>query len=1155
MSDMAVEDYTKTLYDNLKSNYQLTEQETLEIRRFLDQQLADLRYVEQQIRSTYGSLLKDQADATCQVDDIRTVLAPLRRVPSEIWGEIFSLCLPTDRNAMMTTQEAPGLLGLVCKRWRDISITTQKLWTTIHVPLLLSCPSQPDLDTLELETFQSEAVKNWLDRSGNYPLSISISELDFGVRNQAGAQPGGMLMIDTLIQYSSRWEKLEVTCSRNTFMKLVNVPGEQCPLLESLSIKGISMPSSTNIDFSNAALLLAPRLSTLRLINPFGNTLTYLMGWYGIIELFLDSADPTTLVPSAFVTFLLAMCPMLTGDSFIPQGIWITEYRLPPYQFHSAFSAPALKEFKLDSEHIIRDIGEFPVVNFLHRCSVLEILILSPAGLHNVHITQALRVCPLITTLILQADKENKVHASIRSRTSPVSDELLQALTAPDNHTFENPNDYLCSHLQHFQCKRNAISDDILLKFIKSRTDPKKSWVDQLRTVTISRFYRRWTIDIRAQLTAEIENGLEINLQYFESKPVLPSQGMYWNDSVDDGTTLLKVSKSDKLMSSTILESVERSLEQSLQLLLKTNDPPSDVDAKEYKWILDQKLVKIAGNAREISNGLLLLKHNEISSTIAGFRTLLSPYRRLPVALWQKIFTFCLPTDHNAIMSATEAPMLLGTVCRYWRGITLSTPSLWASLHIPIIYSRHPPLSEEETVARSIYLRESVQSWLGRSGSCSLSLSVAEIPPKDGQPNILDIDLGTVLFNLLTQYSRRWNSFEFTGSMLLPPLLALTPDDVPILESLSIDASNPVDGSTASIFGACRLQILRLKNMSGPLLKYGVSWSNITKLFIACHGQETQVSDNLLTSDVILKVLSRCNKLVSCYLEATEDGYPLGLMTSINLSSLEKLTVKESGHRISKIWTSIFTPALKYLKVELVSHTAKAKPPMVKLLSRSPVLETLVFNPDCFTFQATVNFLFNAPAITTLVMKPESFNMCPIIQIEDGSFTNAPPLLDDEIIQCLTTVTAQPPKIPSSTFSRLNKIVKLLTPMKQSTSSSLAPSIPQLCPLLQNLEFGYSNSFSDEALLQFIQARTTITQGTQTNRLRSVKGEFRGRSMKLDLKESLEAEISAGFKLELNYSDKVKEVIPLSGIHWNYSGEDLGACEHCHDFQDHVTVR
>ncbi|KNZ77896.1 hypothetical protein J132_03172 [Termitomyces sp. J132] len=427
------------------------------------------------------------------------------------------------------------------------------------------------------------------------------------------------------------------------------------------------------------------------------------------------------------------------------------------------------------------------------------------------------------------------------------------------------------------------------------------------------------------------------------------------------------------------------------------------------------------------------------------------------------------------------------TGCKYWREITLATPSLWVSLHIPIIYSRHPPLSEVETVTRSLILRKSVQSWLV------------------GEPDVLGNDLGTALFNLLTSYSRRWKSFEWTGSTLLPPLLALTPDEVPILESLSINV------------------ILRLKNMPGPLLKCGVSWSNITELFIACHNQQqARAANNPLTPDVILTVLSRCNKLVSCYLEATEViSYELPqLRKHITLPSLEKLT---------------------------------AKPPMVKLISLSPALETFVFNPDYLTFQATMNCLTNAPTITTLVMKPESFYICPIMQCEDGHFINAPPLLDDEIIQRLTATRQLPTTSPSS-FTRLNETVKLLAPVKRSTSSSLpgGPGIPQLCPFLQNFEFGYSNYFTEEALLRFIQTRTTISEGTKTKRLQRVKGEVREHLMKVDFEEALAAEISAGFKLELDYQTKVEEVTPLSGIYWNYKEEDCPACECCFDFQDHV---
>ncbi|KAJ7149772.1 hypothetical protein C8R43DRAFT_856842, partial [Mycena crocata] len=77
----------------------------------------------------------------------------------------------------------------------------------------------------------------------------------------------------------------------------------------------------------------------------------------------------------------------------------------------------------------------------------------------------------------------------------------------------------------------------------------------------------------------------------------------------------------------------------------------------------------------------LCQKRTALASYIESHKALVSPARRLPRDIVEQIFIACLPANHNAVMSAREAPLLLETVCRGWRGISRSTPALWTSLH------------------------------------------------------------------------------------------------------------------------------------------------------------------------------------------------------------------------------------------------------------------------------------------------------------------------------------------------------------------------------------------------------------------------------------------------------------------------------------------
>ncbi|KAJ2936230.1 hypothetical protein H1R20_g864, partial [Candolleomyces eurysporus] len=87
----------------------------------------------------------------------RAMLSPVRRVPAEIWAEIFVFVLPQKffdgdhREQLMNLQ-------LVCKTWRNAARLKHRLWSGLLI----------DMD--DLETFPPvEKIVEWLGRSGAVP--------------------------------------------------------------------------------------------------------------------------------------------------------------------------------------------------------------------------------------------------------------------------------------------------------------------------------------------------------------------------------------------------------------------------------------------------------------------------------------------------------------------------------------------------------------------------------------------------------------------------------------------------------------------------------------------------------------------------------------------------------------------------------------------------------------------------------------------------------------------------------------------------------------------------------------------------------------------------------------------------------------------------
>ncbi|KAJ7442992.1 hypothetical protein FB451DRAFT_1437904 [Mycena latifolia] len=170
-----------------------------------------------------------------------------------------------------------------------------------------------------------------------------------------------------------------------------------------------------------------------------------------------------------------------------------------------------------------------------------------------------------------------------------------------------------------------------------------------------------------------------------------------------------------------------------------------------------------------------------ISAYVDAHKALISPARRLPLDVIQEIFVACLPTHRNCVMSAVEAPVLLGRICSSWRSISLSTPRLWSRLHIvePQFRSITLPDFVEKKLAQRL---ETTKMWLGRSGNCPLSISLQPT----GRSHFAVSQ--NQLFPALLPFASRWEHISFTALLhCIETVAHLTEADVPMLKSVSIE--------------------------------------------------------------------------------------------------------------------------------------------------------------------------------------------------------------------------------------------------------------------------------------------------------------------------------------------------------------------------------
>jgi hypothetical protein len=91
----------------------------------------------------------------------RAVVSPVRRVPEEIWAEIFAFVFP---RKLFQEDDRWDLvdLQLVCKAWRDAARSKHQLWSGVHV------------DMEDFEEFPRVKIEEWLNRSGSVPRSLEV---------------------------------------------------------------------------------------------------------------------------------------------------------------------------------------------------------------------------------------------------------------------------------------------------------------------------------------------------------------------------------------------------------------------------------------------------------------------------------------------------------------------------------------------------------------------------------------------------------------------------------------------------------------------------------------------------------------------------------------------------------------------------------------------------------------------------------------------------------------------------------------------------------------------------------------------------------------------------------------------------------------------
>ena len=108
----------------LDTNYAPSSEEQATIKALILEPEQRIRQLEEEI-----------ADLRRFVGRHRTLLAPCRQLPADVWREIFVFYLPIGELGLCvrSTSRAPLLLTAICRTWRAIALNTPRLWNAIHI--------------------------------------------------------------------------------------------------------------------------------------------------------------------------------------------------------------------------------------------------------------------------------------------------------------------------------------------------------------------------------------------------------------------------------------------------------------------------------------------------------------------------------------------------------------------------------------------------------------------------------------------------------------------------------------------------------------------------------------------------------------------------------------------------------------------------------------------------------------------------------------------------------------------------------------------------------------------------------------------------------------------------------------------------------------
>ncbi|KAF8971259.1 hypothetical protein BDZ97DRAFT_1349926 [Flammula alnicola] len=387
--------------------------------------------------------------------------------------------------------------------------------------------------------------------------------------------------------------------------------------------------------------------------------------------------------------------------------------------------------------------------------------------------------------------------------------------------------------------------------------------------------------------------------------------------------------------------------------LLRSNVPPSESEAILIHVVIaeanaeEQRLHKLLLDRPDsgIASWKMVTRHKiaRAAKFVHAHEAITSCIRRMPPEILQEIFSFISkdPTSHDQhLLKTRDLPWAPSQVCRSWRAIALSLPSLWNHL---------PTVDVTRTTKAKTKFQKVLLSELFRRSANTL-LTVRIYAPS------CDLGSSHPVIDLLVQYSERWETVIIDLTPATIACIQGVRDRLPSLRTLKLTISlrSPDDdgypGTRLDIFEVAPQ--LRSAHVKGSY--FGEIVLPLQHLVHCKHELASMFQINQMCDSSVLKTLTLS--------ENSERHFDLGEI--IRLPHLVKLDFETYRSAETSLLQCISFPAIEDLHIIVRSRNVLQTLTSAILRSGFPCpLKTL--------FLRTM-FASNEPDLTTLLeLTPE----------------------------------------------------------------------------------------------------------------------------------------------------------------------------------------